>query len=57
MVMDLRKEIIADLFFEQVKALTLKDYMNWKDYKEKIDFLDTLWFQQRTRRENIANMT
>lgn len=55
--MDLRKKIIADLFFEQIKALTLnKDYIAWEDYKDKIDFLDTLWFQQKTRQESIENL-
>ncbi len=32
-----------------------KDYMNWKDFKAKIDFLDTFLWQQAVRRESIRN--
>jgi len=55
--MDLRNETIAKLFFSQVKALTLgRDYVEWKDYRDKLDFLELLRFQQETRRQSINNL-
>lgn len=32
-------------------------YMEWKDYKAKIDFLDIFWWQQSVRRKNIKNLS
>ena len=33
-----------------------KTYMDWDDYKDKIDFLDVFHFQQKCRREALANI-
>lgn len=31
------------------------DYMEWKDYKERVDFIDLFLWQQAVRRESIRN--
>ncbi|MFP4567306.1 MAG: hypothetical protein ACLFN8_00010 [Candidatus Woesearchaeota archaeon] len=33
-----------------------KKYLDWGDYKNKIDFLDTLLWQQEIRKQNIKNL-
>jgi hypothetical protein len=33
-----------------------EDYVNWRKYKKKIDFIDDFYFQQRTRRESMKNL-
>lgn len=30
-----------------------REYMNWDDYKKKIDFLEDYNFQQNVRKQNI----
>ena len=32
------------------------NYMEWDDYKKKIDFLDVFWWQQGVRRRNLKNL-
>ncbi len=32
------------------------EYVEWESYKERIDFLDDLHFQQNTRAQNIRNL-
>jgi hypothetical protein len=31
-------------------------YMEWDDYKKKIDFLDVFWWQQSVRKKNLKNL-
>jgi hypothetical protein len=33
-----------------------KEYMEWDAYEKKITFMEILAWQQRVRRNNIANM-
>jgi len=33
-----------------------KGFMEWEEYKKKIDFMDNFYFQQQVRRENIKNL-
>jgi len=33
-----------------------KKYMEWKEYKSNIDFLDIYNWQQKVRRDNIKNL-
>jgi len=33
-----------------------KTFMDWDDYKNRIDFLDVFHFQQKCRREALANI-
>lgn len=33
-----------------------KSYMSWKEYKDRIDFIDMFCFQNQTRLESIANI-
>jgi len=33
-----------------------KKYLNWEDYKARIDFLDIHYWQQKVRKENIRNL-
>jgi len=30
-----------------------RTYINWDEYKEKVDFIDTLEWQQSVRRNNV----
>lgn len=31
-------------------------FMDWEDYKEKIDFLDDFYWQQSVRKQSIRNL-
>jgi hypothetical protein len=31
-------------------------FVDWADYKARIDFQDEFYFQQRTRQQNIKNI-
>ena len=33
-----------------------RKYLEWEDYKTKIDFLDIFHWQQSVRKENIKNL-
>jgi hypothetical protein len=33
-----------------------KNFMDWEDYKEKIDFLDDFYWQQSVRKQSIRNL-
>jgi len=33
-----------------------KEFLDWKSYKKKIDFLDNFYFQQIVRKENVKNL-
>lgn len=33
-----------------------RNFLEWKDYKEKVDFLDIFYWQQKVRKENIKNL-
>jgi len=33
-----------------------KEFLDWKSYKKKIDFLDNFYFQQNTRKESVKNL-
>jgi len=39
-----------------IKRLFSKRFVEWKDYKSKIDFLSEFNFQQSTRKENVRNL-
>ena len=30
-----------------------KNFMDWNEYKDKIDFMDTFYWQQSVRRRNV----
>ena len=32
-----------------------KSYMSWKEYKDRIDFIDMFCFQQDVRKSNVSN--
>ena len=32
-----------------------RSYMNWEDYKARIDFLDDFYWQQGVRKQSIRN--
>ena len=40
---------------QQIKRLFSNKFIEWSDYKSKIDFLEMMNFQQQTRKESIAN--
>jgi hypothetical protein len=31
-------------------------YIEWNDYKKKIDILDLFWWQQSVRKRNLKNL-
>jgi len=33
-----------------------QEFVDWSSYKSKVDFLDTYWFQQDVRRQNLRNI-
>ncbi len=33
-----------------------RKYLDWENYKARIDFLDVFYFQQATRKESIRNL-
>jgi hypothetical protein len=37
--------------------LKKRNYVDWPDYKERIDFLELFHWQQAVRKENIKNIT
>jgi hypothetical protein len=42
---------------QKIKLRTrTRDYVEWNDYKNKIDFLDTFNWQQSVRKQNIKNL-
>ena len=43
-MVDTGSETIGILFFNQIKNLSRKKYLEWKHYTKYIDFLDTLHY-------------
>lgn len=43
-------------FWNKLKGLLFSrpKFLNWNTYSERVEFLDQLGFQQRTRRQNIS---
>ncbi|HJO01711.1 MAG: hypothetical protein QF655_00370 [Candidatus Woesearchaeota archaeon] len=33
-----------------------RNFMEWKDYKKKIDFLENFYWQQSVRKQSIRNL-
>ena len=38
------------------KLLRRRQWLDWNQYAKKIQFLETFEFQQKTRKESIANL-
>ena len=47
---DAQLETIKTIFFNQIKNLSRKKYLEWQHYKQDIDFMDNLNLQARTIR-------
>ena len=39
-----------------IKSLFQPEYLEWKDYKEKITFIEDFHFQQKVRNDNIKRL-
>ena len=40
---------------KEIKELFVPKWLDWKEYSNRIEWLDGFHFQQRTREESIAN--
>ena len=42
--------------FNTIRRLLSRKFIEWDDYKERIDFLEDFYWQQSTRKQSISNM-
>jgi hypothetical protein len=52
---DTQLEIIKNIFFNQIRNLSRKKYLEWQRYKQGIDFLDNLDLHRRVIRLETYN--
>ncbi len=36
--------------------LTKKTFMEWEEYKKKVEFLDEFWWRQSVRKQSLRNL-